>query len=124
MKLWLWSAPTELKKRFVEANSKLEAIFKDGLGDKRKDMYELRGLATDPAMQGRGYGSALVTTLIVMADAAGRGIWLLTTSAYTFYEPFGFRVVSSVVIGADNPKWDGEPVTARLMVRPANSADS
>lgn len=47
-------------KRQEEINIKLTKLIKDTLGAKAKDMMYLNLLATAPACQGQGYGSALV----------------------------------------------------------------
>lgn len=47
-------------KRQEEINIKLAKLIKDTLGAKAKDMMHLNLLATAPACQGQGYGSALV----------------------------------------------------------------
>ncbi|KAI0660883.1 hypothetical protein C8Q70DRAFT_750728 [Cubamyces menziesii] len=56
---------------FLEADSKIEAMLKDAFGEKVKEMYEVRTLATAPEAQGRGYGSALVNIVTEMGDADG-----------------------------------------------------
>ena len=99
-------------------------------------MIEIQALCTHPDMQGRGYASALVeyvlrqvscfvNTIFVEShvcscsydkgDSEGRDVWLLTTSAYGFYEHFGFVTVRSGRIGVDNPAWDGEPITLNIV---------
>lgn len=47
-------------KRQEEINIKLTKLINDTLGGKAKDMMYLNLLATAPACQGQGYGSALV----------------------------------------------------------------
>lgn len=47
-------------KRQEEINIKLTKLIKDTLGAKAKDKMYLNLLATAPACQGQGYGSALV----------------------------------------------------------------
>ena len=39
----------------------------------------------------------------------------MTTTAYGFYERFGFAIVQSGVIGVDNPTWDDEPITLNIV---------
>ena len=41
-------------------------MLKDAFGEKVKEMYEVRTLATAPEAQGRGYGSALVNIVTEM----------------------------------------------------------
>ncbi|KAL1944251.1 hypothetical protein VTO73DRAFT_3436 [Trametes versicolor] len=115
------SDPPEVKKRWKECFEKIEALTQSAFGDKVEVMYELQSLATAPEAQGKGFASALVTTVTDMGDADGHDVWVLTTSAYKFYETLGFSIVGEETIGASNPKWDREPVTLRVMLRPANA---
>lgn len=54
----------------------------------------------------------------LQGDADGHDVWVLTTSAYKFYETLGFSIVGEETIGASNPKWDREPVTLRVVRDP------
>ena len=47
-------------KREREFGNKCREMVKDVFGDRVDGMYEIESLATDPAAQGLGYGSALV----------------------------------------------------------------
>ncbi|KAJ8483307.1 hypothetical protein ONZ51_g4774 [Trametes cubensis] len=113
----------ELAKRKKEADSKIEAMLKDAFGEKVKEMYEVRTLATAPEAQGRGYGSALVNIVTEMGDADGHDVWLITSDAYRFYETLGFSAIRSSFVGGDNPKWKGKPIGIRIMYRPAKTAN-
>lgn len=96
-------------------------------------MYEIQGLATAPAAQGRGYGKALVKTItdmvrpslqswvrdllnsLLQADAEGRDVWVITSDARPFYELQEFSVVRTAFIGANNPAWDRAPVVVSIV---------
>ncbi|OBZ77092.1 hypothetical protein A0H81_03778 [Grifola frondosa] len=89
-------AADEQKKRQQEFSMKVSALVRSALGDRVAEMVEIRSLATSPAKQGCGYGSALVNTVTARADAEGRATWLITSDAYKFYETVGFSVVAMV----------------------------
>ncbi|RDX44722.1 hypothetical protein OH76DRAFT_1046452 [Lentinus brumalis] len=112
----------ELRKRETEIGTKLRTMFKSALGDRVNDMMELAGLATAPEKQGRGYATALVKFLNDMADARGRAVYLITDDAKWFYEELGYVLVAEDWAGVDNPKWKGDPVPVRIMVREPQSA--
>ncbi|KAH9846936.1 hypothetical protein C2E23DRAFT_536646 [Lenzites betulinus] len=107
----------ELTKRLIEFVEKVKELVLDAFGEKVADMYEIQSLGTAPEVQGRGYGSALVTAVTDMADADGHDVWLVTTDAYAFYEGLGFSIIRSATLGDENPTWEGEPVPIRVMVR-------
>ncbi len=44
----------------------MQAQVQDAFGARTSEMYEIQGLATAPAAQGRGYGKALVKTITDM----------------------------------------------------------
>lgn len=55
------------------------------------DAALLRSVAIDEPVRGRGYGTALCTRLLEMADANGIAeIYLFTASAAEFFATFGF----------------------------------
>jgi predicted GNAT family N-acyltransferase len=59
--------------------------------------WQLRGMATDAGVQGRGLGRRLLETAVAEArrDAPDRIFWCnARTSAVGFYEKFGWRVMS------------------------------
>lgn len=110
----------------------MEAIYNSVFGDKIKDMFEIQFLATIPAKQGRGYGTALVKTVnkmvrrllgsifssmlrITQADERGRATYLLTIDAYRFYETVGYKLVGEDWLGVDNPNWTSAPVPVRVV---------
>ncbi|OBZ76512.1 hypothetical protein A0H81_03767 [Grifola frondosa] len=103
----------EQRKRRQEFSMKVSALVRSALGDRVADMIEIHSLATSPAKQGRGYGSAL-------ADAEGRATWLITSDAYKFYESVGFSVAAACTLGEDNPTWNKPPIVIRVMVREAH----
>ncbi|KAI0634853.1 hypothetical protein C8Q77DRAFT_658859 [Trametes polyzona] len=111
--------PYELVNRRKEFETKVKAQVEEAFGSRVGEMYEIQGLAADPAIQGRGYGSVLVKTVTNMGDADGRDVWVITSDARPFYERQGFSVVRTVLIGADNPAWKGDPVKVSIMLRPA-----
>jgi predicted GNAT family N-acyltransferase len=60
--------------------------------------WQLRGMATDASVQGRGLGRQLLETAVAEArrDEPGRIFWCnARTSAIGFYEQLGWRVVSA-----------------------------
>ncbi|VDB92269.1 unnamed protein product [Peniophora sp. CBMAI 1063] len=75
---------------------------------------------TDPLVQGRGYGTALLQTLIDKADQSGRGMWLSAPEVNVpFYAAAGFFVAARFELGDHNPKWSHEPIGAVIMMRGA-----
>ena len=59
------------------------------------DAALLRSAVVDPAWRGRGMGRALVDAAIQAARANGvHELYLLTTTAETFFSAMGFRIVS------------------------------
>ncbi|KAL1944250.1 hypothetical protein VTO73DRAFT_3435 [Trametes versicolor] len=113
--------PPEVQKRWKECMEATGALAQSSFGDRIEEMYEIQTLGTAPKAQGNGFASALVTTITDMGDADGHDVWVLTTSAYGFYEMLGFSIIGQATVGADNPKWDGDPVTLRVMLRPAST---
>ncbi|KAI0706890.1 hypothetical protein C8T65DRAFT_740445 [Cerioporus squamosus] len=113
---------TEARKREKEVVTKLRAMIKSALGERVNDMMELTGLATAPAAQGHGYATALVRVLNEIADAKGRAVYVFTDDAKWFYEELGYVLVAEDWAGVDNPKWTGDPVPLRIMVREPKSA--
>jgi ribosomal protein S18 acetylase RimI-like enzyme len=59
--------------------------------------FRLRGMATDPAFSGKGYGSELIKFAInELRSANGSYIWCHARSAAVrFYEKLGFEVISA-----------------------------
>ena len=54
---------TPLAQRQQEFSMKVSALVRSALSDRVAEMIEIRSLATSPAKQGCGYGSALVNTV-------------------------------------------------------------
>ncbi|RPD62150.1 hypothetical protein L227DRAFT_609997 [Lentinus tigrinus ALCF2SS1-6] len=109
--------PAELQKRKTEFIEKVKAMIQDAFGEHVEDMLEVQGLATAPEKQGREYATALMKIVTDMADAQGRETFVITADAYGFYETLGFKVVRQELLGVDNPKWQGAPVTLYIMLR-------
>jgi len=80
-------------------------------------------LATHPSQQGRGYATALLKTIIAIADAQNRALFLHTSSEANveFYAAFGLVEVGHELLGEDNPTWHQDPVRVSLMVREPNA---
>lgn len=81
----------------------------------------LRSVAVDPAWRGRGVASALVSSKLDRARAAGlEAVWLLTDTAPDYFPRFGFERVdrAEAPAGIDSsPEFAGAcPLTATLMV--------
>ncbi|KAL1944247.1 hypothetical protein VTO73DRAFT_3432 [Trametes versicolor] len=107
----------ELVKRKKEFGAKVGPMLMRAFGDSIENLIEIQGLATAPEHQGKGYGTALMLLVNALADVQKRGVYLLTTDAHGFYQRFGYHIVAEDVLGADNPKWTGEPVHIRVMYR-------
>ncbi|KAI0650644.1 hypothetical protein C8Q79DRAFT_998441 [Trametes meyenii] len=108
--------PKELSKRKTEFREKVEALLRSAFGDDIKNMLEIRGLATAPEKQGRGYGTALMRLVDEMSDVQGRAVYAVTTDAHRFYESIGYSTLREGFIGGDNPNWNGPPVGIRIVL--------
>ncbi|KAI0089124.1 hypothetical protein BDY19DRAFT_125776 [Irpex rosettiformis] len=110
-------SPQQKKRGATFSKAFREAL--ESVGERRKEMFELSGLATRPAMQGRGYGSALVRLVTDIADAEGRATWLGSSNVVNtgFYEYLGFRIVESITLGESDPTWNEDPIVVNLMIR-------
>jgi GNAT superfamily N-acetyltransferase len=75
----------------------------------------LSGIGVDPALQGRGIGSALLAAGLLRADEEGAVVFLGTNTARNLplYERHGFEVA------AEAPVPDGGPPTWAMLRRPA-----
>jgi len=93
------------------------------IGQRKDDMIYLSLLATDPAFQGRGYGSALVEHVTSIADAQDRAAWLISSNNgnTAFYNSHGFFSAGEVILGNDNPTWNQAPVIVPVMIRERKS---
>ncbi|KAI0646497.1 hypothetical protein C8Q79DRAFT_673458 [Trametes meyenii] len=112
--------PVEVVKRRYECSTIMKTAVQEAFSGIERDMYEIYGLATAPAVQGRGYAKALVKAVTDMGDAEGRDVWVITSDARPFYERNGFVVVSSRHrVGADNSTWKHDPVEVCVMRRSA-----
>ncbi|KAI0677443.1 hypothetical protein C8Q78DRAFT_1074140 [Trametes maxima] len=109
--------PKELSERKAEFREKVEELLLSAFGDDIRNMLEIRGLATAPEKQGRGYGTALMRLVDEMSDAQDRAVYAVTTDAHKFYESIGYTMLREGFIGDDNPKWNGPPVGIRVMYR-------
>ncbi|KAI0706864.1 hypothetical protein C8T65DRAFT_830213 [Cerioporus squamosus] len=107
----------EVRKRRNEFLTKATTLIEAAFGEKAEDMFEVEGLGTVPAMQGRGYARALVSAVHDEADAQGRATYLITGDAWKFYESAGYKVIAEDLIGNDNPNYHGPPAPIRLMLR-------
>jgi ribosomal protein S18 acetylase RimI-like enzyme len=69
--------------------------------------YYLQTLAVDPAHQGRGYGSALLATMLERCDAEGVPAYLETQreSNIPFYRRFGFAEREPISAVDSPPLW-------------------
>ncbi|KAI0827151.1 hypothetical protein BC628DRAFT_1418733 [Trametes gibbosa] len=106
--------PAELVRRRDEYAAGVHAQVLDAFGTKVSEMYEIQGLATDPAAQGRGYGGLLIKTVTNMSDAEGRDVWVITSDAQHFYERHGFRAMRTVLVGTDNSVWTHKLVNVSI----------
>ncbi len=67
-------------------------------------------IGVDPAMQGRGEGSALLRETLALVDADGMPAYLESTNIRNvpLYERFGFRIVGEIQAGSSpaiHPMW-------------------
>jgi GNAT superfamily N-acetyltransferase len=76
-------------------------------------LWQLDSIAVDPAVQGRGFGAALIAAGLARARADGVGAFLSTGTPrnVTIYERCGFRVIEDVNAPGGGPhiwfmRWD------------------
>ena len=69
--------------------------------------WYLDGLATDPAFQRRGIGSALLTPVLQRCDEHGLPAYLETQKPENlpFYGRFGFRVLDEISVSGSPTIW-------------------
>jgi amino-acid N-acetyltransferase len=84
----------------------------------------LRSVAVKDSWRGRGLGRALVTSAIAVAEQRGaRALYLLTTTADTYFPSFGFRATTRDAVPDDvkaTKEFAGAcPASATVMVRGA-----
>jgi len=75
------------------------------VGSAALEMYQraalLRSVAVDPALQGHGLGCGLTEAALRLARERGVAeVYLLTTTAATFFPKFGFREISRDAVPA------------------------
>jgi len=116
---------TEQKKRAYEFVTKLEAKLKEVLGDRLADLNYLDTIATLPAAQGRGYGSALIESVNQWSDSQDRAMYLWSSNIKNmgFYSYHGFQVVGEILLGDKNPTWQKPPVRFQLMLREVSGTE-
>ncbi|EPT01386.1 hypothetical protein FOMPIDRAFT_1120624, partial [Fomitopsis schrenkii] len=104
--------------RRKEYMDKVDVATKAAFGDDIGHMLQVVNLATAPAHQGKGYGSALMKRANTEADRLGCTSWLLSSNIANtpFYESCGFKGVKEVVMGDNNPTWT-KPPFKMLIVR-------
>ena len=85
----------------------------DALGDSKKNAIPIMLLATHPDFQGCGFGSALMQTLLNIADLQRRDTYLITStmSNVQFYNGFGFKTVGETVLGKENSNYEDSTVS-------------
>jgi ribosomal protein S18 acetylase RimI-like enzyme len=88
--------------QFGGANGVMDAIHKRHMHGPH---WELLIVAVDPALQGRGRGSALVRDGLSRADEAGLPCYLNTNTPANlpFYERLGFTVLEEASLGKGGP---------------------
>ncbi|KAG6829618.1 hypothetical protein H0H92_004025 [Tricholoma furcatifolium] len=111
----------EYRLRREEAESKLLSpeTLRGILGERVDTMWYVDRLATDPASQGHGYGSALLNFAVEMADKSNNAIWLASSNAANngFYNYHGFETVGTAYMGTENPNWEEKPVAVCFVSR-------
>jgi ribosomal protein S18 acetylase RimI-like enzyme len=88
--------------RFGGANGVMDKIHKRHMSGPH---WELLIVGVDPALQGRGRGSALVRDGLAQADEAGLPCYLNTNTPANlpFYERLGFTVLEQAPLGEGGP---------------------
>ncbi|KAF7970380.1 hypothetical protein HWV62_24237 [Athelia sp. TMB] len=104
--------------RRKEFHSKLDLLLKTALGARQQEMLYVDLLFTAPEAQGRGYASALVRSILAIADSEQRGTWLISgdPANISFYNYHGFETVGEIALGDTNPDWHEAPVVITLLV--------
>lgn len=107
------------------------------IGDQADKMWYIDSLATDPGSQGQGFGGALLDsiatfvrhklvlrdtqnlTTTLQADILSDTTWLQSSNIDNtgFYNSHGYFTVAEIVLGEDNPTWDGKPVVVSIVRR-------
>lgn len=119
----------------------MDVATKAAFGDDIGHMLQVVNLATAPAHQGKGYGSALMKRANTevgcqtmtseerthvdsgclrysQGDRLGCSSWLLSSNIVNtpFYEHCGFTAAKEIIMGDDNPAWT-KPPFKMLIVR-------
>ena len=105
--LLLCTILTSILQRLKEGMDKYLKALAEGLDGREGEMFDVMYLATDPDVQGRGYGGALLNQITAEADKLNKSTWL-QCSNYTnthFYSLHGFETVSEYKLGDNNQKW-------------------
>lgn len=118
----VWAAPGQWKTRPLDsirvALPMLRAIGSHGLVERigalsaieahhpREPHWYLEIIGADPAMRGRGIGSALLTPMIERCDAEGMPAYLESSKEenLAFYHRFGFEVTGELELSRHAPK--------------------
>lgn len=92
-----------LRGRFVEARRLARML---ALRHPSERHYYLGTIGTEPALQGRGIGSALLDAVLAGCDATRTAAYLESSRQENlgFYESRGFRVREEVVFRGDGPR--------------------
>lgn len=134
--------------RMTEFMEKMQAAVKEAVGDRAADMLLLERLATAPAKQGRGYGTALCEALndIVsqsrfmlyatvadtvtragQADVRGLPLYLVSSNVAAntaFYNHVGYLTVKEIYVGDNDPSWKNPPIPVALVSGPLRLPES
>jgi len=111
----------ERAKREKEVWSKGSELETKVLGSRKMKMMYLDLIVADPALQGKGYGSALMRHANALADAKNCAVWLHSSDLgnTAFYNAMGYVKAGEWSLGDDNPSWNGPPIVLYLMIREA-----
>ncbi|KAI0048027.1 hypothetical protein FA95DRAFT_1129694 [Auriscalpium vulgare] len=106
------------RRRAKEWQGKFTAALEKHVGPHADEFFSVDGLATHPAFQGHGYGSALMNAVSALVDEVGCRTWLGSSNPVNqvFYESFSYVAVAEIVLG-DDPDYTGKPIVALLMIR-------
>ena len=66
-----------------------------------EDLAEIRSVAVDPAAQGHGFGSLLVTRVLEVARELGIQRLFVLTFETAFFERFGFREIAGAPVAPE-----------------------